>query len=427
MKLLDITIKDMTRSFRSLFALLFMFGVPLLMATMFYFMFGSMGEDGSGYSLPATQVVVANLDRGGPAFDAAQAQLPAGTQADSMGDLIVSILQDESLADLMQVTLAESAEAARLAVDSQAAGVAIIIPPDFSERFSDLAGHATIEMYKDPTLALGPGIVQSVLSQFVDGLSGAKVAVAVVVAETGSRDPQVIGQALQQYMAASPGGDQASALIAARAPASGRTPADPLAARIAMILGGMTVFYAFFTGASTAQSLLKEEEEGTLPRLFTTPTAQSTILGGKLLAIGLTVVVQMAVLFILGPIIFDIHWGSPLALAVATAGTTVAASGFGIFLMSLLKNVKQSGAVFGGVLTVTGMMGMIKIFTMGAVSNPTTEAIALFVPQGWATRGLLQVLGGSPLPDVLVTTAIMTAIGAVLFAIGVLRFQKRYA
>jgi ABC-2 type transport system permease protein len=427
MKIFDIAIKDMTRSFRSLFALMFMFGVPLLMATMFYFMFGGLSQDGTGYSLPATKVVVANLDQGGPGFEAARAQFPAALQANSMGDVIVSILQDKGFADLMQVTLADSAEAARAAVDSQEAGVAIIIPADFSEQFSSLSGQATIEMYKDPTLTLGPGIVQSIMSQLMDGMSGAKVAVDVAVKQTGSSNPQLIGQVVQQYMAASPSGDQASALVAAQVPASSRTPTDPLNARIGMILGGMTVFYAFFTGASTAQSLLKEEEEGTLPRLFTTPTARSTILGGKFLAIGLTVIVQMAVLYILGPIIFGIHWGSLWALVVATVATVLGAAGFGIFLMSLLKSVKQSGAVFGGILTVTGMMGMINIFTMGAISNPTIDRIALFVPQGWATRALLQVMNGAALSDVALTALVLAAIGAALFLVGVLRFQKRYA
>ena len=51
-------------------------------------------------------------------------------------------------------------------------------------------------------------------------------------------------------------------------------------------MGGMTIFYAFFTGTSTAQTILREDEDGTLPRLFTTPTTQATILGGKFLAVG---------------------------------------------------------------------------------------------------------------------------------------------
>ena len=428
MKILDIALKDMTRSFRSMFALMFMFGVPLLMATMFYFMFNGRATDDNSFSLPATKVVVANLDQGG----AAPLQLPPnlqdlGGEQEGGGDIIVSILQQESFADLMQVSLTDSAQAARAAVDSQQAGVAIIIPADFSEQFSSLSGHATIEMYKDPTLTLGPEVVQSILSQFTDSMSGAKVAVDVTVKLAGSSDPQLIGQVVQQYLAASPTGDPSASLITARAPAASKTPADPISAMIGMILGGMTIFYAFFTGASTAQSILKEDEEGTLPRLFTTPTPRSTIIGGKYLAIGLTVVVQIVVLFILGRLIFNISWGALLPLALVTAGTVLAASAFGICLMSLFKSTKQSGTVFGGLVTVTGMVGMIKIFTMGATTAPWTDIVTLFVPQGWATRGLLQTMNGASLSQIAITCLVLLGISAVLLTIGVLRFQKRYA
>ncbi len=61
----------MTRSFRSTFALIFMFGVPLLMTGMFYFMFGGAAKSDQGFSVPVTKVVVANLDIGGPGFEAA--------------------------------------------------------------------------------------------------------------------------------------------------------------------------------------------------------------------------------------------------------------------------------------------------------------------------------------------------------------------
>jgi ABC-2 type transport system permease protein len=427
MKILDIAIKDMTRSFRSLFALIFMFGIPLLMAGMFYFMFGSQAKNDTAFSLPVTKVVVANLDEGGPGFEAAKAQFPGGSQANSMGGMIVSTLQDENFANLMEVTTVDSAEAARLAVDKQQAGAAIIIPADFSQQFSALSGQATIELYKDPTLTLGPSIVQSIMAQFMDGMSGAKVAVDVVVKQTGSSDPQLIGQVVQQYMAVSPNGDQTTALFDVRSPSTTKAPANPLSAMIGLILGGMTIFYAFFTGASAAQSILKEDEEGTLPRLFTTPTTQSTILGGKFLAVGLTVVVQMTVLLILGRLIFGIHWGAILPLAIVTIGSIMAATAFGIFLMSLLKNVKQSGAIFGGVLTTTGMVGMIKVFTMGASSSKWTDTVSLFVPQGWAVRGLLQVMNGVAMTDILLTFGVLVAICVVLFTIGVRRFQKRYA
>jgi ABC-2 type transport system permease protein len=426
MKLLTIAIKDMTRSFRSLFAVMFMFGVPLLMATMFYFMFGSQANDDQGFTLPATKVVIANLDQGGPAFEEAIRQFPITTKASTMGELIVSALQQPDFADLMEISLVDTAEAARSAVDSQQAGVALIIPVDFSDQYSNHNGQATIEMYKDPTLTLGPGIIQSIMSQFTDSMAGARIAADVVSKQAGANQ-QLIGQVVGQYMAATMNGDGTSAVLSARAPQSAKTPANPISAMIGMILGGMTIFYAFFTGASSAQSILREDEDGTLPRLFTTPTPRSTILGGKFLAVGLTIIVQMIVLLILGRLIFNIHWGELLPLSIITVSIIMAAAGFGICLMSLMKGTKQSGAVFGGVLTVTGMVGMIKIFTMGAVTGPALDTIALFVPQGWATRGLMQVMNGAALSQVSLTALVLVGISIVMFVIGVLRFQKRYA
>jgi ABC-2 type transport system permease protein len=344
-----------------------------------------------------------------------------------MGELILSTLQDKRFADLMKVTTVESAEAARSAVDKQTAGVAIIIPADFSERFSDLAGQATIELYKDPTLSLGPAIVESVLSQYMNGMSGAKIAVNVVMKQVGSSDPKVIGSVLQAYLGASPAGDPSASLLEVRSPASVKAPSNPVGAIVGLIMAGMTVFYAFFTGASAAQSILREEEEGTLPRLFTTPTPQTTILGGKLLAVVLTVAVQMIVMVILGRLIFAIPWGNTLSLTFVILGSVVAASAFGVFLMSLLKNAKQAAVVFGGVVTATGMLGMAKVFTGASTASGPLDTISLLVPQGWAVRGLLQTMNAAPLGDILLTVAGLLVISVVLFAIGAQRFQKRYA
>jgi len=49
------------------------------------------------------------------------------------------------------------------------------------------------------------------------------------------------------------------------------------------------------------------------------------------------------------------------------------------------------------------------------------------VPQGWANRILFQSMESSALPQVLLTFVVLIAISMVLFVIGVLRFQRRYA
>ncbi|HEY5670089.1 MAG TPA: ABC transporter permease, partial [Anaerolineales bacterium] len=422
--------KDMTRSFRSAIAWIFMFGVPLLMTGMFYVMLGNSMNQG-GFDLPRTKLVIANLDEGGPKMQAGTENVPGSIEADTLGELVVNVLQSDDLADLLDVSLAPDASSARLAVDSQQAQVAIIIPADFSKQFADLYGQATVEFYQDPTLTISPSIVKSIMNQFMDRISGIKIAVDVALEQIDTADYNLIGQVIQQYLdtSATQSDDLAETLLEVQPPDKKQEQEDinPVLRIVGPIMGGMMIFYAFYTGASSAQSILREEEERTLPRLFTTPTAQATILSGKFLAVFLTVLVQMIVLLIAARLIFRIEWGGLAPVALMTAGVVLSASSFGIFINSMLKNTKQSGAVFGGVLTMTGMIGMISVF---AVNSPAAtrlgNSVSLMVPQGWAVRALLQSMNGQPVADVLLTTLVMLAWGAVFFIAGVWRFNHRY-
>lgn len=434
MKAFDIALKDMTRSFRSTFAVVFMFGVPLLVTGMFYFMFGNIAEEGE-FTLPKTNVIIANLDEGGPKFQVNPKNIPGGKEADSMGDLIVSILQSDDMADLIEVSLAPNAESARSAVDHQESQVAIIIPADFSHQFADVDGKAVIEFYQDPTLTLGPAVMRSILNRFMDGMSGVKIAVNFFMDEAQPEQLFLTGQVVDQYLEVSlaESDDPEAELLEVRNPAdSPGKEADEsqnlLLGIIGPIMGGMMVFYAYYTGTSTAQSILREEEERTLPRLFTTPTSQATILTGKLLSVFMTVSVQIIVLLIAANLIFGIQWGEFTSVALMAVGIIVSASSFGIFVNSFLKDTKQGGVLFGGILTVTGMMGMIKIFAMNsAIANKMGDTISLLVPQGWAVRGLMQAMSGESFNSIVLTVLVSFLWGAAFFAIGVWRFNKRYA
>ena len=429
MKILDIALKDMTRSFRSIFALIFMFGIPLLMTGMFYFMFGGAAKGSQGFSVPVTKVVVADLDQGGHSFDLVKTQFPGGAQARSLGDMVLATLQDKSFATLMVISQATSAETARAQVDSQKAGVALIIPADFSQRFSDLNGQADLELYKDPHPDTRPQHHRvhhlAVHGQHVERQSGRRRS----------------NQTDRQH---GPGPDRTGG-CAVCGIHPGRRPERHLAGS-----AGPGQFQKAGLQYTQPRGELHHGRDDHLLRLLHrhfhgpvhpagrrgwNPAApiyhayqHAAVLGGKFLSVGLTVVVQMTVLLVLGRLIFGIQWGSLLPLALVTAGTVLAASTFGIFIISLLKNTKQAGAVLGGVLTVTGMLGMIKIFTMGSSASPAWADLAsMFVPQGWAVRGLSQVMNAASLNDILLTCLALLGMSVVFFLIGVLRFQKRYA
>lgn len=413
MKSITIAIKDMTRSFRSAFALVFMFIIPLLVTGMFYLMFGNVKEDTTS-TIAATKVVVVNLDQG-------------NTQTGNLGQTLLDSLNNEQLAEIMEVSEVSDAAEARRLVDAQQAGVAIIIPADFSAAMTETGATTEIEFYQDPTLTLGPQIVRSVLNQFIDNYTGIKLlaGAAVEKAESGMISYDSITPLIEQYLSISESSFDSQTLIDPRA-LEGKSAQNPLSSIIGPIMAGMMIFYAFFTGVNTANSILKEAEEGTLPRLFTTPTSQAEILRGKFLSVGLTVLVQVAVLILAARLIFNIHWGSLPVLLLVSLGIICCAATCGIMICSLMKSTKQGGIIFGGLLTVTGMLGMVNIFTGNPQSAPL-GIVPLFTPQGWAARAMLATMSGEPFGSVLPFAAGLFVLSAIFFGVGVWRFQKRYA
>jgi ABC-type multidrug transport system permease subunit len=165
-----------------------------------------------------------------------------------------------------------------------------------------------------------------------------------------------------------------------------------------------------------------------LPRLFTTPTPELSILGGKFLAVALTVLVQVSFLILFANYVFGIPWGEPSKVVLFVLATVILTSTCGIFIISFLKNSRQAGIVFGGVLTLTGMLGIFSVFTVGVQNPPPLmDTIALLVPQGWAMQAIRLSMGGDPLQDILLIVGGMLIWSAVFFIVAYLRFKKRYA
>src|SRR6266498_3889435 len=228
MKAIDIALKDLRRSFRSASAIIFMFGIPLLVTSMFYMMFGNMAQNG-GFDLPKTKVIIANMDAGGPKFQMNPKNIPGGRKAKTMGELIVNILQSDEMKDLIDVSFAPDPRVARTSVDHQQAQVAIIIPADFSDQFADVRdGKAVIEFYQDPTLTIGPAIIRSILNRFLDSMAGVSIAVNVFMDEADSSDYALTAQIVQGYLNTSLAlsDDPEAELLDIRAPAGKQKSAE---------------------------------------------------------------------------------------------------------------------------------------------------------------------------------------------------------
>ena len=423
MKMLDIALKDLLRYLRTAFLVVMMFVVPLLMTGIFYFAFGGQGSS-AGFNVPVTRVQIVNLDRP-----------PAQPSRLAFGEMLIEFLQHEKLATLLQVTIAPDGASAREAVKNRSAEVAVIIPANFTSAALTPGEGATITIVQDPARTLGPGIVKGLISQFVDGLVGAKIAASVVMEQFGQRGIAVQADTLQnvavQYAAwavaqGQSRGEGKNPALELEAPPRKVEPASEKTVVAGWIMTGMMIFFVFYTGAGTAESIIQEDEEGTLARLFTTPTPHSVILGGKFIGVFITIIVQLIVLLIASALAFGIHWGELPAVVLLSIGLVVAAAGFGVFVMSFVKNMRQAGPVVGGVLTLSGMVG--GLFTTGIQNLPAAyETIQLLTPHGWALRGWKLALAGGGVSDVLLPALVMLAMGAVYFAVGAFLFRKRFA
>ncbi len=426
MKILDIALKDLIRSFRNMFLIGMGLAAPLVIAGLIYMAFSGMSNNSRGVTtLPDIRVGVVNLDQ-------PQENLPY------LGGTILTFLQDDRMPSWLVVSQLDTEDIALAAIENQQIDLAVIVPPDFTATMAQTDGHNALTLLHDPTLTIGPTIVKGLLEQFVDGVSGSAVAFHTMgsrlEAANVAADMTQIGPLVQEYS------DWYSALetdlnhgaqpvLDVQAPSGGSESSgitsNPMDRMVGLIMAGQLIFFAFFTGAYSTESLLKEDEEGTLARLFTTPTARSIVLGGKFLAVFVTVVFQSLVLMFISGLIFHVQWGNPLTIAAVLLGQVVAAGGLGIFLISLIKNTKQSGPVLGGGLTALGMLG--GLFTSNIAMPPAFASVGLFTPQGWAMNGWKLALNGAGPQEALLPLAVLLAMGIVLFAIGALIFGKRFA
>ena len=411
MKLLTLAWKDLRRQFRSGLLLLMMIGVPLLLTGLLYFAFGSTG---SGPTLTPITVAVVDLDT------------PPPLAPITVGKVLAQALDSPELATLLVPETTTDAATARRRVRAGDLGAAVIVPVHATAALLAGAGTLTLELVTDPGRPLAASVLSGILQAVADGLSAGGVA-ARVTAELANAQG-VPGAALLAARAAaaarpSPGVDRPASLLVTPPRQGGSSFAKRM---VAEVMAAMMIFFVFFSGAYGASAVLREQEEGTLQRLATTPTSTATQLGGRFLGIAAILIVQIASLLVVSSLAFGIAWGRPLPVALASAALAVDAAGFGVVLLAFVKTSRQSGPVFGVVLTVTGMVGGLMTATMPSLPR-AFHTVALFTPQGWAMDLWRTCLAGNDVTAIFPALAGTFAIGIGLLAVGVPLMRRRFA
>jgi ABC-2 type transport system permease protein len=423
MKIIAIAFKDLTHSARSYFLIGMTLAAPLLITLLIYFAFGSMKS--GDVSMTAIKVGVVNAD-----------VLPADTQLEApFGKSIHDMFFDDSVKSWITATDYADEAAARAAVNAQQIGVAVIIPASFTRDYLAGGVKTPVTILQDPTLRIGPTVTREMVTALLNGVAGGGVAYKIInsrmEANGKTLNPAGIPVLIQTYATWYADFQRAlfhtpeKAVLVVVSPAAGDESSNSLQSMMGMVMAGQLIFFSFFTGAYAMMSILQEAEEGTLARLFTTPTNRTVILFGKFLAVLLTVLFQGIVLLVAGRLIFGIRWGEPGTILLALLGQMVASVGLAVLLVSFIKTSKQAGPIFGGALTMLGMLS--GLFTTNIAMPESFKAIANFTPQGWVLKAWTLSLAGQPAGEMIVPFLVLVTMGFIMFAIGAVMFSKRYA
>jgi ABC-2 type transport system permease protein len=415
-KILIIGWKDLIITFRDRAALIMMLAAPLALTVGLGFVTGSFsgGDDNTG--IQDIPVVLVNQDEG------------------QLGAILVDTFESPELADLMQPTISADLTTAKAQVDDDEIAAVVIIPAGFSAsvipdpQTGQTLEAVSVEVYSNPARPISSGIVQSIVTGFVNQvdtniLSG-DVAITQLVTN-GLIDFQEIPGIVQDMS----GQFQAGPQEAVGAIAINRTTtslnSDQSFNPIAFFATGMAVFFLMYTVTIGGRSILAERNDGTLRRLLVTPTTTVQVLGGKVLGIFLSGFAQVSLLIVGTTLMFKLNWGDPLGVVALVAAVSAAATGWGLLLAGFAKTTNHVASMGTAMMLTFGILGG-SFIPADSFSGPL-RGLRLLTPNGWAMDGFNLLNTGRTLSDITGPVAALVAMAAVLFVVSVYLFRRRWA
>ena len=185
----------------------------------------------------------------------------------------------------------------------------------------------------------------------------------------------------------------------------------------------IAVVFLFIGSGLGMRSLLLERSAGTLARITAAPLRATQIVLGKLLAIFVTGLATIFVIWAVTSLAFGANWGSPLGVVLLCVGATAAMCGIGVFLTSLAKTEQQA---FGITLLVGLFLALLGGNLLPSGSLPDVfQVLALGTPNGWALVGFgrLDQLG-DPASSVVGPFLVLLAIALVAGGLAMTRVRK---
>jgi ABC-2 type transport system permease protein len=183
-----------------------------------------------------------------------------------------------------------------------------------------------------------------------------------------------------------------------------------------------TIFGVFFIVLPLAAGFMREKQEGTFQRILAAPISKSALLLGKLLPYYLVNLVQIALMFTVGSVLFGVHMGRAEALIPVSLALAACANGLGLMVAALGRTEAQIGAL--GVFCAVVLSALGGMMVPAFVMPELMKTLSRLTPHAWALAGYHDVmLRGLGLASVWKETAVLLGFAAFFYLIALWRFR----
>ena len=287
----------------------------------------------------------------------------------------------------------------------------VLFPPDFTPRL--VSGEAaSLEVVVGDVSPAGEAALRGFAQEIAVRFSEAQTTLAAVAA---LGDPQAASSVLSELLS-----DTSGPAVEVQVEQIGEI--APFNTSNFVLPGYLTMF-VFFTAAMGAEALARERQTHTLERLMANGVRRESLILGKFLAGGIIGVTQVAVMWTVGALAFNIDLGgSPVAVVLLSLLMVVASAAFGVLLASFVGNVRTASAA--GVLTSLVLAPIGGSWWPLFITPPFMQSLARLTPHGWANGGLNKLmLFGAEFGDVVPEMAALVVFAVLFLSVALWRFR----
>ncbi|TMU87518.1 ABC transporter permease [Bacillus sp. BHET2] len=159
---------------------------------------------------------------------------------------------------------------------------------------------------------------------------------------------------------------------------------------VTQIIPGYTIMFAFYIMISMVIGFVKDRDRGMVARIASTPLPIQGYFIGKWIPFMLIVLIQIAVLFSFGVVVYDLPLGDPISLVMLSLSLAFIVTGWGMALAVLVKT-ENMGIAMTQIIALGGAM-------LGGLWLPVElmpdfmQTVSKFLPQYWAIEGYKEII-----------------------------------